>query len=323
MINENTYSKPDKNILHIDSKVNSNQKNLKTYKIKEFAKRIVMFNVVVCKREKILKPVSVLFIGDIVGEPGLNEVETRVPSLIEEYKAEFVVMNGENADKGKGIIESQANRLFDAGAHIITTGNHIWENWKSRPLLSANPNIIRPYNYPSGNAGRGFSFFAVDENITFAVLQLQGRLFIQTIDCPFHIADNALNYIQQKTKNIIVDFHADATAEKMTMGWHLDGRVSAVLGTHTHIQTSDAQILPKGTAYISDVGMSGPYDSVLGMRKDVALKRFTLQTAHKYELAKDDVRICGANVIIDTDTGKALEISSFMSPMPRRNTAAE
>lgn len=267
-----------------------------------------------------MNPISILFIGDVVGEPGLKAVEEKLPKLIDDCRAQFVIINAENVDKGKGLNENQANRLFKSGAHVLTTGNHIWDNWKSRPLLAENPNIIRPYNYPSGNPGRGFTFFAIDENIIFAVLQLQGRIFMQTIDCPFKIADNALNYIHQKTKNIIVDFHAEATAEKMAMGWYLDGKVSAILGTHTHVQTNDACILPAGTAYITDVGMSAPYDSVLGMRKDVALKRLILQTAHKYEIASDDVRVCGVNILIDTNSGKALEISSFMDPLPRRQT---
>ncbi len=265
-----------------------------------------------------MNTISVLFIGDIVGEPGLKEIELKLPSLISKYNAEFVILNAENVDNGKGLNEKQSERLFKAGAHILTTGNHIWDNWKSRPLLTENPNILRPYNYPTGNPGRGFAFYALNENITIAVLQLQGRMFMQPIDCPFKISDNALSYIHQKTKNIIVDFHAEATAEKLTMGWHLNGRVSAVLGTHTHIQTTDACILDKGTAYITDVGMSGPYDSVLGMRKDIALKRFTLQTAYKYEIASEDVRICGVNILINAENGNAIEIKSFSEPEPNK-----
>jgi hypothetical protein len=169
-------------------------------------------------------------------------------------------------------------------------------------------------NYPPGNPGRGFKILNLNGDISVAILQLQGRTFMQMIDCPFRSADNVLKMLSDKTRIIIVDFHADATAEKMAMGWHLDGRVSAVLGTHTHIQTADASILPGGTAYISDVGMTGPYDSVVGMRKDIALKRQMLQTAHKYEMAEGDLKIAGAYVEIDTATGQAMKIESFMFP---------
>jgi metallophosphoesterase (TIGR00282 family) len=178
--------------------------------------------------------------------------------------------------------------------------------------------VIRPYNYPPGNAGRGYTFIKKDGIPTIGVLQLQGRTYMQSIDCPFRGADYALSKIKEQTHIVIVDFHADATAEKISMGWHLDGRVSAVLGTHTHIQTADACILPKGTAYITDVGMTGPYDSVLGMNKEVALKRLILQTAHKYEMAENDAKISGVVLEIDAESGKSLSINPFMFPEMRR-----
>lgn len=256
---------------------------------------------------------SVLFIGDIVGKPGMNILQNNLGDFINKYNADFVIVNGENVVNGKGLSEKEADIIFGLGANIITTGNHIWENWKARPLLAKNDNVLRPLNYPSGNPGKGFKILKMDD-FDFAVLQLQGRTYMQSIDCPFKAADNALKFLSDKTKNIFVDFHAEATAEKVAMGWHLDGRVSAVVGTHTHIQTADAQILPKGTAYLTDSGMTGPYDSVLGMRKDIALKRFTLQTAHKYEMANDDVRMAGVRLILDRDTGQALSIKPFMYP---------
>lgn len=257
--------------------------------------------------------ISVLFIGDVVGEPGMNILREELKNFIDKFKADFVVVNGENVVDGKGLTEKEADEIFSLGANIITTGNHIWENWKSRPLLANNDRVLRPLNYPPGNAGRGFKILPFDD-FAIAVLQLQGRTYMQTIDCPFRAAENALKFISEKTQNIIVDFHADATSEKIAMGWFLDGKVSAVLGTHTHTQTADAQILPKGTAFISDVGMTGPYDSVLGMRKDIAIKRYLLQTAHKYEMAKDDVKISGANVVIDAETGQAISIKPFIYP---------
>ncbi len=265
------------------------------------------------KKKSMKERISVLFIGDVVGNSGLNIVKDTLPMLKEKYQADYIIANGENADKGKGIKKKEADFLFDLGVNVITSGNHIWDNWHSKPLLAENPRVLRPMNYPTGNVGRGY---IVDETEDFqiCVLNIQGRTFMQAIDCPFKTADFVIKSVSDKTKIIIVDFHADATAEKIAMGWHLDGRVSALLGTHTHIQTADASILPNGTAYITDVGMTGPYDSVVGMDKKQALKRFLLQIPHKYEVATEDNRICGVNVIIDTETGLALKIESFVYP---------
>ncbi len=257
---------------------------------------------------------KVLFVGDIVGEPGLNAAKTYLPQIKEKHEIDFIIINGENITNGKGLTEKEAELLFSLGAKVITTGNHIWDNWKSRPLLAANPNILRPLNYPSGNPGKGYTLVDLDDETAICVLQLQGRTFMQTIDCPFKTADYALKAISEKTKIIIVDFHAEATAEKICMGWYLDGKVSAVIGTHTHIPTADASILPNGTAYISDVGMTGPFDSVVGMRKDIAIKRFTLQTAHKYEMAEGDERLCSVLVTIDKLTGQSESIKPIILP---------
>ncbi len=254
---------------------------------------------------------NILFVGDVVGESALVHVVNTLPTLVREHAADVVIVNGENVWDGKGINEQEAKLLFDAGVHVITTGNHIWENWKSRPLLASNSRVIRPLNYPRENPGKGYSIISVGDGISVCVLQLQGRVYMQPIDCPFKAADAVLPKIHESCAIVIVDFHADASAEKIAMGWHLDGRVSAVLGTHTHVQTNDARVLPQGTAFISDVGMSGPYNSVVGMATDIALKRFVLQTAHKYEVAKGDYRVCGAVVKVDADSGKAVEIQSF------------
>lgn len=257
--------------------------------------------------------IKLLFIGDIVGDNGLEFVVNSIPELKAKFQSNFIVANGENIWQGKGLNEDEAKKLFDAGVSVITTGNHIWDNWKSRPLLATNDRVIRPTNYPWGNPGKGYSLVKNDET-EIAVIQIQGRTFMQSIDCPFRAMDNILKQIGDNIKVIIVDFHAEATAEKVSMAWYLDGRVSAVLGTHTHIQTADAQIFPRGMAYISDVGMSGSYNSVLGMDKEIAIKRFTLQTAHKFELAEGDMKVCGASVIIDTLTGQALKIEPFVFP---------
>jgi 2',3'-cyclic-nucleotide 2'-phosphodiesterase len=262
--------------------------------------------------------INVLFIGDVIGKPGLSIVEQKLIDLKEQYKPDLTIVNGENVTNGKGIIARDADFLFDLGVDIITTGNHVWDNWKGKPLLAENPLVLRPFNYPPGNVGRGFAFFAINENITAAVVNIQGRTFMQTIDCPFRGIDYALNQISEKTNIIIVDFHADATAEKQAMSHYLDGRVSALLGTHTHIPTADHCIMPQGMAYITDVGMTGPYDSVVGMRKDVAIKRFTMQTPYKYEMAADDVRLCGVFIKIDPVSGKSVFIQQIIDPMPNR-----
>lgn len=262
--------------------------------------------------------INLLFIGDIVGAPGVKGLQEHLPKLKEKYNPNLIVFNGENTSNGKGIVEEEAKLFFEMGADIITTGNHIWDNWKSRPLIAKDKRIIRPLNYPQGNAGYGYTFHEVN-GIRVCVLQLQGRTFMQAIDCPFKTADYILAKIKEQSDIVIIDFHAEATAEKYALAWHLDGKVSAILGTHTHIQTADAQILPKGTAYISDVGMTGPYESVVGMKKEVALKRFLLQTAHRYELAESDVKVNGVFVSIDAETGQAYSIEAFAVPDFVRN----
>lgn len=257
---------------------------------------------------------NILFIGDIVGIVGLKACLAALPQLIEKYASDCIIINGENICNGKGITETEAAQLFQAGAHVITTGNHIWENWKSRPLLTSNRNVLRPLNYPRENPGNGYVTATLKDGRKVGVLQLQGRVYMQPIDCPFAAADRALAKIRTETNIIFVDMHAEATAEKITLGWYLDGQVSAVAGTHTHVQTADARILPGGTAYITDVGMTGPYDSVIGMQKEIALRRFLLQTAHKYEVATDDVRVCGIHVAVDEKSGKATAIENFTVP---------
>ena len=226
----------------------------------------------------------------------------------------MIIANGENADNGKGITKKEANLLFDNGIDVITSGNHIWDNWNSKPLLKENPKVLRPYNYPAGNIGRGYYLHELSNGELICVVNIQGRTFMQAIDCPFRAMDLILKNVGERTKNIIVDFHADATAEKIAMGWYLDGKVSALIGTHTHIPTADASILPQGTAYITDVGMTGPYDSVVGMKKDTAIKRFTLQIPHKYEIATDDSRLCAVNLSINIYSGLANSIEQIILP---------
>ncbi len=256
---------------------------------------------------------KVLFVGDVVGPSGLEILQSELPKIKNKYNVDFTIVNGENSANGRGITEDEAKIIYEAGANVITTGNHVWDNWRSKPLLANDANMIRPLNYPQGNVGKGFLFYQLGD-VKIAVLQLQGRTFMQTIDCPFKAAEFALKHFEDKTNIIIVDFHADATAEKVSMAWFLDGKVSALVGTHTHIPTADAVIMPRGTAYITDVGMTGPFDSVVGLRKDVALKRFLLQTAHKYENAENDNKLCGVYIEIDKATGQAYKIEQIISP---------
>jgi metallophosphoesterase (TIGR00282 family) len=258
--------------------------------------------------------ITLLFIGDVVGTPGMDAVALFLPSLIKEHDVDCVIVNGENAMDGKSISEAQLVRLRELGVKAITSGNHIWEKWHIHKLMGAEAMLLRPVNYPRENPGRGFTVVDCGEKGKVGVLNVQGRTFMSPLDCPFKAADWAISRMSEETRVIFVDMHAEATAEKIAMGWHLDGRVSAVVGTHTHIQTADARVLPGGTAYITDVGMTGPYDSVVGMRKDVALRRFIRQTPHKFEMAADDIHLSAVLVRVDTETGKALSITPMTLP---------
>ena len=260
------------------------------------------------------KQINIFFIGDINGKQGINLISNLLKQYIQKYELDFIIANGENATEGKGIDEKDAKALFDLGIHVITTGNHLWDRWDSRSMLSKMPNVLRPLNYPKENPGKGYLIFDLKEKGKIGIVNLQGRTFMQTIDDPFKSADWAISKIREETKAILIDMHAEATAEKMALAWHLDGRVSAVIGTHTHIPTSDARILPSGTAYITDVGMTGPFDSVIGMKKEIAIKRFLFQVPYKFEIAQHDVRMCAVYIQIDAETGKARKIEQVIFP---------
>lgn len=258
--------------------------------------------------------IKILFIGDIVGVDAHAMVTRMLKSLIAKYEIDFCIVNGENIADGKSLTKKQAQELFASGAQIITTGNHVWDRWDVRALLSEERRILRPANYPRENAGSGLAIGQTEAGIKVGVINLQGRTYMQTIDCPFRVSNWALDKIAAETNIIIVDMHAEATAEKQAMARYLDGKVSAVLGTHTHVPTADEQILPNGTAYISDVGMTGPYEGVIGMRTDVAIRRQLYQTPHKYEMATKDVRICGVVIEVSTVDGSALGIERIVFP---------
>ena len=261
-----------------------------------------------------MKPLNILFIGDIVGNPGLEIVQNLLKSYLQKYNIDFCIANGENLVDGKGLDEEGAKKVFATGVHVITGGNHLWDNWHARKLLSSNRNVLRPLNYPSENPGNGFVVYDLGEKGKVGVLNLQGRVYMQSIDCPFKKAEWAVGKIEEQTKVIFIDMHAEATAEKIALGWYLDGRITALVGTHTHIQTADARILPRGTAYLTDAGMTGPYDSVIGLKKEIAIRRFIHQTPYKYEMASHDVRMSGVYVQADAETGKAMKIESFVYP---------
>jgi hypothetical protein len=257
---------------------------------------------------------NILFVGDIVGIPGLDLAAVLVPGLVKKHDVDLLIVNGENATDGKGISEDHAKKIFGFGAHVITTGNHVWDRWDSRKVLGADRRILRPFNYPRENGGNGYIVVDLGDKGKAGVLNLQGRVYMQPIDDPFRAAEWAVAKIREETNIVFVDFHADATAEKMAMGWFLDGKITALAGTHTHTPTADGRILPRGTAFITDVGMTGPYDSVLGMRKEAALKRLVLGTPHKYEVASNDARLCGLLVKADPATGNAVAMEHIIFP---------
>jgi hypothetical protein len=254
----------------------------------------------------------ILFVGDIVAEAGLAHLERTLPGLKGSESPDLVIVNGENAYEGKGIRPSDANRILDAGADVITTGNHIWEKWQSKKVLAERANVLRPDNYPPGNVGSGTYRFPVAGRDVL-VVNLQGRTFLPEIDCPFRAIDRILERVNRSTV-VLIDFHGEATAEKIAFGRYVDGRASLVVGTHTHVPTSDAQIFPGGTAYLTDLGMTGPFDSVIGMKIEPAVNRFVYRTPFKYESATDDPRLCGVIVELEGETIKARSIRHIISP---------
>ena len=246
---------------------------------------------------------KILVIGDIIGKPGRQAIEKLLPGLRHEYKTDLVVGNGENSAGGIGLSLSTAQELFDSGIDVITTGNHVWAHKEIIPYLNGNLAILRPLNYPPSNPGRGYLY---KSNVL--VVNLIGRTFIGNFDCPFRAMDQLLAKIESK-QNIIIDFHAEATSEKVAMGRYLDGRVSAVLGTHTHIGTIDARILPRGTAYVTDIGMVGPIDSIIGDDIDSVISRFLTQIPGRLSVGKGMVSLDAILVEVDEGTGKAVNIS--------------
>lgn len=253
-------------------------------------------------------PVKILFIGDIIGKPGRQALSRELDRLVDRYRIDLVIVNGENAAGGFGLTQETARELFDLGVHGITSGNHIWDKREQVPLVLADPRIIRPANYADGVPGCGSMILTTPGGIKVAVLNLEGRVFMKYLDCPFRTADREIGLLKQETPIVFVDFHAEATSEKAALGWYLDGRVSAVVGTHTHVQTADERILTGGTAYMTDAGMTGSFDSVIGIGKDEAIRKFLTQLPVKFEVPKRDIRLNGVVVGVDETSGKAVSI---------------
>jgi metallophosphoesterase (TIGR00282 family) len=251
---------------------------------------------------------KILFIGDVVGKPGRKAVADVVPRMRREQGVEFVVANGENVAHGSGVNGSTLKELFASGVDIVTTGDHIWDQKDSYDVIASEARLLRPLNYPASSPGRGSTVVNVDDRFRVAVVNLVGRTFINGGDCPFRAAQNEIGKLRKQTNIILVDFHAEATSEKVALGWFLDGQVSAVIGTHTHVATADERVLPKGTAYLTDAGMTGPHDSVLGRDKEAVIRRFVTLMPQKLEVAERDIVLNGALIDVDENTGHARRI---------------
>jgi 2',3'-cyclic-nucleotide 2'-phosphodiesterase len=254
----------------------------------------------------------VLFIGDVVGEPGRKAVERTLPGLIERHAPDFVVTNGENIAGGLGITERTAKKLLDAGTDVITTGNHVYRHAEVYDFLNQSDRIVRPANYFESNPGRGCVIVEKD-GIRWAVVNLSGTVFINAAYPPFHVADRILGKLRDKADFVIVDFHAEATSEKVAMGWYLDGRALAVFGTHTHVPTADARVLPGGTAYISDVGMTGARGGVIGVKREQIIQHFLTQMPVRFETADEDPWVMGC-LVTSGRPGLASSIEQILVP---------
>ena len=258
---------------------------------------------------------NLLFIGDIVGEPGRRAVKLLLPGLREKYGLDFVVANGENSAGGSGITPRTAAEIFDAGVNVITSGDHLWDQKEVGELLNTESRFVRPLNYPAGTAGQGAAVYQLPNLPPVAVLNAQGRTFMADLENPFLLAGEEVERLRRSTSIIFVDIHAEATSEKIAFARLLDGRVSAVVGTHTHVQTADEQIFPGGTAYLSDAGFTGPQESILGREIEPIIRRFMTNTPQRFEVAKKRIVLHGAVIAIDETSGKALKIQRIAEPL--------
>lgn len=248
---------------------------------------------------------NILYIGDIVGKPGKLALETSLQKLRDQYDINLCIGNGENASGGFGITPEIADELFGLGIDVITSGNHIYDKKEIIPTLDRSSNILRPANYPTEAPGKGSCFIKANNGQMVGVLNLIGRVFMDTADCPFKKADTEVSKLKAKTPIIFVDMHAEVTSEKSAMGWYLDGRATAVIGSHTHVQTADERILPNGTAYLSDAGMTGPKNSVIGIKTENAISKFISKFPRRFETATGETQLRAAVVNLDPQSGKA------------------
>jgi metallophosphoesterase (TIGR00282 family) len=249
---------------------------------------------------------NILFVGDVFGQPGRDALLRRLPALVQERAVDFVIVNGENAANGAGITSKIATKLLNGGVDVITTGNHVWRQREVFTFLASSDRIVRPANYPPSSPGRAVTVRPAADGTDVAVVNLMGSLYIGAGVSPFRIVDELVTQAGELADTVVVDFHAEATSEKVAMGHYLDGRVAAVVGTHTHVQTADARVLPKGTAYITDVGMTGPVDSVIGVKTEIILRRFLTEMPMPFEVADGQVRINA--VVIEVRDGRAAAI---------------
>ena len=252
---------------------------------------------------------NILFIGDIVGKPGRELIRKELGALVQQHAVDLTIANAENSAAGFGITKDIGDTLLEWGVDVMTSGNHIWDKKEAIPYIAAEPRLLRPANYPAGVPGRGSYVAETGDGRAVGVINVMGRVFMANIDDPFVVALKEIEAIRHRTRVIVVDFHAEATSEKIAMGWHLDGKATLVVGTHTHVQTADERILPNGTAYLTDAGMTGPHDSIIGMEREPAMTRFLTGMPAKFEPAAGNPRLNGLVVDADDRTGRALKVT--------------
>ncbi len=261
---------------------------------------------------------KILAVGDIVGKPGRRIVQSLLPGFARERGIRFVVANAENSAGGNGVTLETVEELFKAGCHVLTCGDHVYDQREIYPLLGRDPRLLRPANWSPEAIGRGFTLYELPEGVKVGVVHLIGRTFMKPADCPFHAARTIVDKLRQDTPVVVVDLHAEATSEKLAMGWMLDGKASLVFGTHTHVATADERVLPAGTAYITDLGMTGPHDGVLGRDKEKVLSAFITQMPTRFDVASEDVRLNGLLTTVDTATGRALDVERVCLRAPAK-----
>jgi 2',3'-cyclic-nucleotide 2'-phosphodiesterase len=252
--------------------------------------------------------IRLLFIGDIVGRPGRDLVHDGLAGLVEYHRIDLVIANAENAAAGFGITREIGDQLLEWGVDVMTSGNHIWDKKEALNYIGAEPRLLRPANYPAGAPGNGSYLARTRDGRSVGVVNVMGRVFMLNIDDPFAVVLREIEALKERTRIVFVDFHAEATSEKIAMGWHLDGKVTAVVGTHTHVQTADERILPKGTAFLTDVGMTGPHDSIIGVEIEAALGKFLTALPARFETATGNPRLHAVIIDADEQTGRAIDI---------------